>query len=432
MPGAPKRSGFNVNMGQRYICIGIIMISIMGCYSEKSSRDSEHGGMNGFHCKEDPRCLCFKVKDRGYYEMFCEDKVFISRSEFDYKTVQYYIECNAQSEVDPYHYLAIFLFSNFPTYNYTFANNAELSVHNCSAPSSNQQVVFEDWSSGSIGGLRDLPLEKLEIHCEKSKTLHFSMRHWSALEKLKELTIICPNLPMFDKDLFSRISKRLETLAIKNTGIQYLPERFLTGIDTIELLDLRSNKLRSLGRNFLSRLRNLEELYLAENEIERMDNDIFLKTENLAHLDLKRNSFKTLPTSLCRLKKLEILEAEYNLITFIPQECLNSLQSLLYFTIHSNKLVTLGLPSVSITPILYKVLSSDIKFPNSSSIREESGNLNNAWIGWSWVLCLHLNNNSLSSLPDKAFYGMNHLKSWIFPATELRIYLKTYFPGTKN
>ncbi|XP_046408475.1 uncharacterized protein LOC124172987 [Ischnura elegans] len=413
MPGAPKRSGFIVSMGQRYFCIFLIVISITSCSSEKSSPDSEDEEMNGFHCKEDPRCLCIKMY-RGHYEMFCEDKVLINRMSLrpglTNKSVQYVMKCHAQTEVDPYHYLAMIMFANISSYDYTVANNAHLTVLNCSAPSSNQSVLFEDWSTGSIGGLRDLPLENLEIYCEDSKTLHFSMHHWSGLEKLKVLIIKCQNLSMLDKDLFSRISERLEILQIMNTEIQYLQERFFTDVKTRNILDLSRNKLRSLSRNLLSSMRNLKYLFLGENEIESIDDDFFLKTENLSHIVLRHNSLKTLPTSLCRLKKLEVLHAGYNRISVIPEECLYSLPSLITFTLLGNKLVTLGLPSVSITPTHYKVLSSDIKFPNSSSILEQSENLNKAWIRWSLIRHLHLGNNSLSSLPDEAFYGMVNLE----------------------
>ncbi|XP_046387263.1 leucine-rich repeat protein SHOC-2-like [Ischnura elegans] len=154
-------------------------------------------------------------------------------------------------------------------------------------------------------------------------------------------------------------------------------------------------------------MRNLKDLYLCENGIESIDDDFFLETENLTRLDLERNSLKTLPTSICRLKKLEILHAEYNRISFIPEECLYSLQSLIIFTLYGNKLVTLGLPSVSMTPTHYKERSSARM---SSSILEHSGYLTNAWIRWSSIQHLYLDNNSLSSLPDEAFNGMVNLE----------------------
>ncbi|XP_046408083.1 leucine-rich repeat and death domain-containing protein 1-like [Ischnura elegans] len=416
MPGAPRRSGFNVSIGDKYFCIFLIVISITSCSSEKSSPDSEDEGMNGFHCKEDQRCLCMKM-EMGHYEMFCEDKVLIYRKSLTpgltNKSVQYVMRCHAQTEVDPYHYLAMIMFANFSSYDYTVANNAHLMVYNCSAPSSNQSVLFEDWSTGSIGGLRDLPLERLSIDCKDSKTLHFPMHHWSGLEKLKELRINCPKLPMLDEDLLSRISERLEILQIRNTEIQYLQERLLTDVKTINILDLSRNKLGSfsrISRNFPSSMGNLKRLYLSKNEIESIDYDFFLKTENLSHIVLRHNSLTTLPTSLCMLKKLEVLHAGYNRISVIPEECLYSLPSLIVFTIYGNKLVTLGLPSVSITPTHYKVLSSDIKFPNSSSVVEKYEDLNNVWIAWSLIRNLHLDNNSLSSLPDEAFYGMVNLE----------------------
>ncbi|XP_046408287.1 leucine-rich repeat-containing protein 40-like [Ischnura elegans] len=432
MPGDPKRSGFNVSMGQRYFCFVIIVISITGCPSEKSSPDSEDGGMNGFHCKEDPRCLCFEVRDMGFYEIFCEDKVLVSRWILMDTTLRYVMMCNAQSEVDPYHYLSMIIFSNFSSYNYTVANNAHLMVFGCTPPSSNQTVLLGDWSSGSIGGWRDLPLEKLTIYCEDSKTLHFSMRHWSALEKLKELTINCPKLPMLDEDLLSRIPKRLERLTITDTGIRHLPESFFSEIESLKTLDLRQNKLRSLKRNFLSSMRNLEELYLCENGIESIDDDFFLETENLTRLDLEKNSLKTLPTSICRLKKLEVLHAEYNRIRFIPEECLYSLQSLHSFTIPGNELVTLGLTSVGRTVTNYKRMSSDTNFPNSSLIHEHSGKFNKAWIRWSSIRHLYLENNSLSSLPDEAFHGMVNLEHLNISSNNIAYLPVNIFSRNKN
>ncbi|XP_046408473.1 insulin-like growth factor-binding protein complex acid labile subunit [Ischnura elegans] len=221
MPGAPKRSGYNVSMGQRYFCIVIIVISITDCSSKKLSPDSKDGEMNGFHCKGDPRCLCIKMNGE-LYEMLCEDKVVLSREIFNDMSVHYTMKCHAETEVNPFHYLSMII--------------------------------------------------------------------------------------------------------------------------------------------------------------------------------------------LCRLKKLEVLHAGYNRISVIPEECLYSLPSLITFTLLGNKLVTLGLPSVSITPTHYKVLSSDIKFPNSSSILEQSENLNKAWIRWSLIRHLHLGNNSISALPDEALYRMINLE----------------------
>ncbi|XP_046408082.1 protein artichoke-like [Ischnura elegans] len=450
MSAAPMLRSLMVTMGKGCIYIAIIVISIIGCHSEKLATDSSKDGvMAGFHCKADPKCLCFKRENDTIYSKFCEEKVILSRSVLT-STVHFNMECKAQTEVDPYYYLSNFLSTNFssPTdmdwaellmYNFsnfsypmsptshilqvllTYMYRAELLVSNCSAPSSNHSVLLGDWSTGSIGGWRNLTLDVFTIKCEESKIFHFPMHRWNALEELKILKIICPKLSIIDEDLFSMISKELEFLQITDTEVRDLPKRFFTGIKTIKRLDLSRNKIRSFESSFLSNMRNLEELYLGENEIATIDDDIFLKTKNLIHLSLGRNSLKTLPTSLCKLKKLGTLNVEYNLITFIPEECLNSLPSMYFFKLSGNKLLTFGLPSVTITPNHYKVVSSD--FPNLSSIAERSENLTNAWIGWSLAKYLHLDNNSLSSLPDEAFYGMNHLK--ILDISSNRI---TYLP----
>ncbi|XP_046408073.1 chaoptin-like [Ischnura elegans] len=381
----------------------------MGCSSEKLETDSEDGVMMGFHCKAEPKCLCFEMRSPDSF-IVCEDKVFLSRWTGAGVPVYYKMECMGEIEIDPYHYLPVILHANISAPYFMYTDSARLDVSNCSAPSRSQSVLFGALSTGSIGGWKDLPLESFTINCQQSKNVHLSKQHLSGLKQLKRLILICPKLAKLDEDLLSGTSKRLENLQIIDTQVRDLPERFFADMEAMKSLYLRQNKLKSLGRSFLSSMRSLEVIDLSKNEIKSLDDDVFLKTEKLSHVQLSENLLTTLPTSLCSLRKLEFLLAGYNRITFIPQECLCNMPHLSLVSLNGNKLVTLGLTPEGMAPTYKKVLSSDEKFPNLSSIQEKPANLNNAWIGSSLIKDLFLDNNLLSSLPDDAFYGMDGLQ----------------------
>ncbi|XP_046397763.1 leucine-rich repeat-containing G-protein coupled receptor 5-like [Ischnura elegans] len=423
MSGAGKRSRINAGTGQRYFYIVITVITFMGCSSGKAVIDGEDGKMTGYHCEADPRCLCFRARDHRNSVIVCEDKVLLRRMVDPRALVFYEMECMGKTEVDPYQYLSMMLFASFSAPPNVCTNRARLDVSNCSAPSPALSALFRAGNRGSIGGWRDLPLEILKIHCKESENVHLSKLHWSGLEQLKKLTLVCPKLSEVDEDLLVGMSKRLECLKITETEVRDLPERFFTDMESMKTLDLRRNKLKSLRRSFLSGMRNLEILDLGENVIESIDDDIFLQTERLTCIQLAKNLLKALPTSLCSLGKLETLYAEYNRISFIPQDCLNSLPTLSQIYLNDNKLLTLGFASERTAHTNNKVLSSGETLLNSPSTPEQSGNLNKPWIGMSFIEYLRLDNNSLSSLPYEAFYRMDGLKELSISSNRI-----TYLP----
>ncbi|XP_046408188.1 chaoptin-like [Ischnura elegans] len=398
----------------------------MGCSSEKLATDREDGVMMGFHCEAEPRCLCFEMKSPNAI-IVCEDKVFLSRRIGLGAPVYYVMECMGEIEIDPYHYLPMILYAHFSAPSIMYRDSARLDVSNCSAPSRSQSVLFGALSTGSIGGWRDLSLEILTIICQQSKNVHLSKQHLSGLKQLKRLILICPKLAKLDEDLLSGTSKRLEKLQIESTQVRDLPERFFADMEAMKSLYLRKNKLKSLGRSFLSSMRSLEIIDLSKNEIKSLDDDVFLQTEKLSHVQLSENLLTTLPTSLCSLRKLKFLLAEYNRITFIPQECLCNMPRLSLVSLKGNKLVTLGQ-----APTYKKVLSSNETFPNSSSIQEKPANLNNAWIGTSLIEDLCLGNNLLSSLPDDAFYGMDGLQFLNISSNRITYLPQDIFSRNKN
>ncbi|XP_046408471.1 insulin-like growth factor-binding protein complex acid labile subunit [Ischnura elegans] len=389
----------------------------------------------GYHCIHEPKCIRLR-RD----EFFCEDKVLIRRFMVNmqqekqvYTRVYYTMECMEETEEDPYNYLSLILSTNFSVPFYRYSNNStdgELRVTDCSIPSSNLSVLFGGESAGFFGR-RDIILEILTVDCKDEET-HFSMNHWSGLETLKKLYIICPKLSKVDNDLFSGVSKRLEHLQFTDTEIQYLPKRFFSNMEVMETLDLRRNKLRSFRSSYLRSMWNLKKLYLSENEIDSLDDDIFFQTKQLTHLKLESNSLTALPTSVCSLRNLQNLNAGYNRISFIPKDCLRSLPSLFSIYLNGNRLFTFGLASESILPNYNNELSSFETLPNSSTTLEQSRNLKNTWIGGRGVWDLLLDNNSLSSLPDEAFYGMVKLKVLKISSNKISHFPENIFSRNKN
>ncbi|XP_046403918.1 chaoptin-like [Ischnura elegans] len=418
---AQKRSCRNASTGRKYFYIVITVITFMDCSSEKSAIDRQVGmSYLGHHCEEEPRCLCFSEWGEKNSAVLCEDKVLVHRTMRYRNPVYYQLECKDETEADPYYYLSMILFANFSAHSIEFANTAELAVINCTAPSRGQSVLLGGGSKGGIGGWRNLPLEVLEVICTESNTFQLSKQIWRDLNNLKILKVTCPKLSKVDADLFSGISQRLERLEISETEVQILPENIFPDSTifpdlSLNQLILRRNKLRSFRRCLLSSLWNLELLDLGENEIESLDDDIFLKTKLMIKLYLEENSLSTLPTSLFSLQKLQLLRAEFNRISFIPQEFLYSLSCLREVYLQGNKIVTLGLASQRITPTynrdgFIKEFGAEEMLPNSSLMLAQSGNLNNISIATSSIRLLNLSNNFLSSLPHEAFFGMQELR----------------------
>ncbi|XP_046395279.1 toll-like receptor 6 [Ischnura elegans] len=417
MFGAPKYNSCNARTVHRILYIFVTVIMFMCCPCEISRIESEEGRTNhmGYYCKDEPRCLCFSSSDELCPAIVCEDKILMHRRALMSDSVKYRMECRGETQGDPYHYLSMFLSANFSA---KWAKVGVLIVINCTAPPHGQSLL-EAESRGNVGGRHGIPLEIVHIICEQA-TFRLDKQHLAGFGNLRRLRVLCPKLSEVDEDLLSGISRgRLELLQISETQVQNLPERFFMDITNIKHVILSRNKLRAFGRSFLSSLPNITTLILSENEIESMDDDIFLQTHLITTLELQKNFLSQLPTSVCSLRNLQSLNAEYNRICFIPQECLFSLPSLNEVTLSGNRLITLGPASnlyqtERITPsnnleAIVDVLSVDEMHPNSSSMLEPFGKFGDTAIGTSLMKSLNLSNNALTSLPNEAFFTMQKL-----------------------
>ncbi|KAH9817397.1 leucine-rich repeat-containing protein 40-like [Teratosphaeria destructans] len=169
----------------------------------------------------------------------------------------------------------------------------------------------------------------------------------------------------------------------------------------LELLDLHGNTLQSLPMG-LRRLERLTVLNLAHNKLDNDCLDVVSQITSLKELRLGYNNIAgSLPTNICGLRHLEVLDVQANKILDLP-EALHELVSLRVLNLAGNQMTTVPMDSLHDLPLIELDVSS------------------NALIASLWPLgsikshptlqVLNVANNSLASLVFAEGLGLPHLK----------------------
>ena len=159
--------------------------------------------------------------------------------------------------------------------------------------------------------------------------------------------------------------KQLESLHIRNSGIDSIQEGAFKSLGSLNSLDLSGNELRNLTKGMFLGLTALKTLVVQSNNIELIASDAFDTLPQLRKLELSKNNGLQLPVNVfsksINLQKVEIRQCGLNIIPSAVTKVrtlteldldLNSLQALkdnAFFPMKN--LSTLGLDSCAIHTI---------------------------------------------------------------------------------
>lgn len=139
------------------------------------------------------------------------------------------------------------------------------------------------------------------------------------------------------------------------------------GLKNLTILNLSNNKLKLLNGSGMNLLNSLKYLYLKNNQIKYIEKNLFPKT--LIEIDLSNNKIDKM-VDVHDLFSLKLLDLNSNKLDTLCNSCLP--KSLVKLYLNNNMLKSI---------------------PNELHDLEE----------------LHVSNNSIEKLPDKAFYGLDSL-----------------------
>ncbi|KAB0793855.1 hypothetical protein PPYR_13475 [Photinus pyralis] len=150
------------------------------------------------------------------------------------------------------------------------------------------------------GSFKDLPsLNKLGLHTNQIKEV--LPRAFNNLPKLSSVVLSENKLENFDQIWFYRTP-------------------------ALTAIDLSSNSLRDIKQRAFFNLPSIKDLAFANNQIEFIDKDAFQGLRNMRWLNLDRNRLKTLKINIHPPSKIEMLNIEFNNMTYISNGMLEALR----------------------------------------------------------------------------------------------------------
>ncbi|KAM3421454.1 hypothetical protein BST61_g1847 [Cercospora zeina] len=185
----------------------------------------------------------------------------------------------------------------------------------------------------------------------------------------------------------------------------------------LELLDLHGNSLQALPMG-LRRLERLTHLNITHNKLESSALDVITQISTLKELKIGNNNLTgNLPSSLCALTKLEVLDIQANRFLGLP-EAIADLTRLRVLNVSGNQLTALPMEALAQLPLIELDASSNALiaslFPLGAPGRHptlQSLNISNnslAALTFSETLdipslrTLHITNNQMTQLPSVA------------------------------
>ncbi|CAH1391630.1 unnamed protein product [Nezara viridula] len=188
-------------------------------------------------------------------------------------------------------------------------------------------------------------LTKLTIHPRPTKLKHLDISY-NRLELLPEWVGTC---------------QLLRTLFASHNLISSLPDRFFSSEGSLQTLQLSFNRLSSLPP--LTKNSSLQQIFLQGNRIRTLPQHFFLATPRLRTLNLTKNRLEELPGAvveghqmerlyltcnqlteidcLVHFHSLRLLHLSYNLVSQLPQGCVNAWCEMEELVISGNRLDSL-------------------------------------------------------------------------------------------
>ncbi|KAK1168822.1 lumican [Acipenser oxyrinchus oxyrinchus] len=175
------------------------------------------------------------------------------------------------------------------------------------------------------------------------------------------------------KKTFSKL-KKLERLYMNNNK---LTEPVGPLPNTLQELKLANNEISKFPSSLLKGLQNLTVIQLQENNLQ--DDalaGVFQGLNSLTYLDLSTNKLKRMPQDLP--SSLEMLYADHNEISKLPDNYLQKLPKLQYLRISHNQLVDSSIPADFFN--VTSLIELDLSFNKLQSIPVVNENLENLYL----------------------------------------------------
>ncbi|CAC5423792.1 TLR2 [Mytilus coruscus] len=143
-------------------------------------------------------------------------------------------------------------------------------------------------------------------------------------------------------DLSEDCGKKLEYLDISGIPVAFItfPSIHLPKLSILKMTNARIDQIVLKGKEWMSfRAPDLREVDISFNSIWTLEETTFFEQPHITHLNMSNNLFRTIPTFVTKLQKLEFLDLSNNLITSIDDNVRLWLDKM----IHSNRFPILNL-----------------------------------------------------------------------------------------
>ncbi|XP_044745325.1 toll-like receptor 6 [Coccinella septempunctata] len=219
------------------------------------------------------------------------------------------------------------------------------------------------------------PLKSLrEINLDNNEGLELDDYLFSNFPELRKVTMRSCNLKKLPGNIFSG-SPKISRIDLQKNSISSLPNYLFDGLTNLETLILTDNELLSIHSSAFNSLSGLKKLDLSNNKLQRLEAGLFEPLVKLEYLDARFNKINYIGNrcfyrkeylreiylsyneykydgksgskdSFADCPQLEILDLSSNRIETIPQELLDTPNSLKSLDLQGNKMKTLNLTSV--------------------------------------------------------------------------------------
>lgn len=295
-------------------------------------------------------------------------------------------------------------------------------------------------------GLKEMPEEIRTMY--DAKTMEDSKVNWAEVVDLTKFIAADNDFEVIDESVFPDRSHEELAEDEDAQGNQF---------GGLELLDLHGNSLSALPMG-LRRLDRLTHLNVTHNKLENTVIDIIAQIPTLKELRLGNNNLTgNLPSAICSLTKLEVLDVGTNRLLGLP-EALVDLVGLRVLNVSGNQLTTLPMEALVQIPLTELDASSNALIaslfplggPSGHSTLQSLNVANNSLAaltfsealempklrelyltnnqmtslpsvsGWSELMTLHAGDNKIVDFPE-GFTSLSKLRNANFTSNELRM-----------
>ncbi|KAF7187944.1 Leucine-rich repeat-containing protein 40 [Pseudocercospora fuligena] len=227
-------------------------------------------------------------------------------------------------------------------------------------------------------GLKEIPEEVRKMY--DSASMEESNVNWAEVVDLTRFIAADNELETIDDSVFPDRSAEEIAADDQSEGNQF---------GGLEMLDLHGNSLQTLPMG-LRRLERLTTLNLAHNKLDNAAFDVIAQIPQLKELRLGNNNLNgSLPSSLCDLRSLEVLDVQANRLLGLP-EALRELVSLRVLNVSGNQLTSLPMEALEQLPLTELDASSNALIASLFPLGGSNGHPT--------LQILNVANNSLAAL----------------------------------